>query len=189
MCVQSIEPNINDSTQDWYLRSINAIPATSKETIIMVGVWAVGDKYGTIPFYCVFNPKSKKFDKILCNITANIVSQSLDKMEPNKPFWIPHSRFNICKNYLIVTYDQQLIIYNIKDVYNPRVLLQYCVKFSFFLHGSVIVLPNYNHDDKDNNDGNNKNKNIKLLIFGGYGNTFKNSFIEIEINFDNWKMN
>ena len=50
--VQTIGPNINNSTKDWHLRSINAIQVTSKETIIMVGVCAVGGYDGTIPFYC-----------------------------------------------------------------------------------------------------------------------------------------
>ena len=96
------------------------------------------------------------------------------------PFWSHGSRLNVYKNYLIVTQDDFIQIYDIKDEYNPT-LLMYVVlgEQCFKLHGSVIVSNNI-----DINININNNDVIKFVTFGGDHKDFLQSFQEYEINFE-----
>ena len=105
---QKIGSNISDAAEDWTLMSAKTMITTHKDAIIMVGVWEV-DKV-IIPFYCVFNTKSKNFDKIIYHHTTIMEMILFEQMDTRKPFWFQESQFNMYKNYLIVTHNKLLFI-------------------------------------------------------------------------------
>ena len=112
------------------------------------------------------------------------------------PFWSEQCRFNKYKNYIFVTGGPNLSIriYDIIDQYNPKLIMYFektidC-NMGFAFHGCVTLPqppqpPNANcYVTSGNNCDNNNNNIVRLLVFGGYVDSFVKSFHQIDINFD-----
>ena len=109
------------------------------------------------------------------------------------PFWQKGSRFNTYKNYLIFSHKFTIGIYDIKDEYNPKLILYTNVRHNFVFHGLVVLTPPTINVATQKNLNENWNDNcnvniIKLLAFGGCGKKFVSSFVQYKVNLDELKM-
>ena len=112
-------------------------------------------------------------------VNSNNINNDIHPSIEYLPFWNDQSRFNVYKNYLVFSHDKTIGIYDIKDEYNPKLVMYTAVSHRFRFHGLVIV-PTINKNDKNEKS---KADIVKLVGFGGYGYEFLSSFVVYNLNF------